>query len=217
MIIDIPTRTIRTARFKFWLPPNVHNVRGLVVLVPGSNGDGLDLADDEPWQEWAAKNRLGLIGCFFMDKDPCGIEGYCKAHEESGEALLWAIREFSNTIKRPAIERVPLFLWGFSAGGQFNYEMNAAFPERVGAFVVNKGGIYYTALCSPMARKTPGLFFVGAKDDQWRQDVVRGLVQVNQRGGAQWKLVVENCAHQPGESEEKGMKFFEGVLMALEH
>jgi pimeloyl-ACP methyl ester carboxylesterase len=36
-----------------------------------------------------------------------------------------------------------------SAGGQFNYEFAAWKPDRVAAFVVNKGGIYYTAKGTP--------------------------------------------------------------------
>ena len=103
-------------------------------------------------------------------------------------------------------------LWGFSAGGQFNYEMNAAFPERIGAFVVNKGGIYYTALCSERARRNPGLFFIGMKDDQWRQDIVKGLVQVNRRGGADWQFVAEDCAHEEHDSEAVSQAWFEKLL-----
>ncbi len=48
----------------------------------------------------------------------------------------------------PEIAQAPLLLWGMSAGGEFNYEFVAWKPERVAAFVVNKGGIYYSALLS---------------------------------------------------------------------
>ena len=35
--------------------------------------------------------------------------------------------------------------------------------ERVVAFVVNKGGIYYTALTSKAARDVPGMLFIGER------------------------------------------------------
>jgi hypothetical protein len=50
-----------------------------------------------------------------------------------------------------------------SAGGQFNYEFVAWRPERVLAFVVNKGGIYYSALLPQAARNVPGILFT------WRE------------------------------------------------
>lgn len=216
MKIEVPTKTLRTAEFKVWVPPNVESksekVRGVVVLTPGSNSDGTGYVRHEGWRKFATDEKLAIVGCYFLDKDPCGIEGYCKANEESGQSLLWAIREFSEKLKLPALDRVPLLLWGFSAGGQFNYEMNAAFPERVGAFVVNKGGIYYTALVSALARQTPGLFFIGTRDDTWRQDVVKGLVAVNRRGGARWRLIPENVGHDEGASEATSQQFFGQVL-----
>jgi hypothetical protein len=71
-----------------------------------------------------------------------------------------------------------------SAGGQFNYEFVAWKPERVLAFVVNKGGIYYSALLSQAARNIPGILFVGGKDLEFRTNTITGLFAVNRRGGS---------------------------------
>ena len=213
MYVQIPTKIMRCADFKFWLPKHVKGgLKALVVLTPGSNGDGRGMVDDKVWQEFAEKNKFGLVGCFFQDKQPTAIEGYARASEESGGALLWAIRAFSNHVEEVELEHIPLLLWGFSAGGQFNYEMNAAFPDRVGAFVVNKGGIYYPALCSERARRNPGLFFIGKKDAPWRQAIVKGLVQLNGIGGANWSLIEEDCGHGEKDSEAISQAWFEKVL-----
>ena len=61
----------------------------------------------------------------------------------------------------PKLADAPLLLWGMSAGGEFNYEFAAWKPERVVAFVVNKGNVYYTGLASDAARRVPGLLFTG--------------------------------------------------------
>lgn len=213
--VGIECEKIKCAEFEMWFPPKVVDKvvkpRAVVVLVPGSNGDGRNMVDWKGWQEFANETDTALIGCCFQDKNPTGIEGYCKAAEESGPALLWSLREYSDRMKMD-LEHIPLLIWGFSAGGQFSYEMNAAFPERVGGFVVNKGGIYYSSLVSELARKTPGLFFIGQKDDQWRQDVVHGLIAVNRRGGAKWVLVQEKVGHDVGMSEGLGQKFFRGLI-----
>lgn len=218
MQLSIETRIIRRAEFEIWVPPavrdKVNEPQAIVVLTSGSNGDGRGYVHDHTWQEFAVRNNAPLIGTFFQDKDPTGIEGYCKANEESGECLLWAVRYFEDELKLP-LEQCPLLLYGFSAGGQFNYEMNASYPRRVGAFVVNKGGIYYTALVPELARMTPGLFFTGKKDSQWRQDIVKGLISVNRRGGCKWFLVQEDCAHAEHNSERMSRTFFEKILKGV--
>lgn len=211
MDISIPVEKLRYAKFRFALPEGLKQPRAILVLTPGSNDDGRPMVEWEEWKKFSLREDLAMIGCFFQDKDPSAMEGYARASEESGGALLWAIREIQDQLKLP-LEHIPLLLWGFSAGGQFNYEMNASFPERVGAFVVNKGGIYYTALCSTPARTNPGLFFIGSKDAKFRQEIVTGLVGLNGRAGSNWLLVTEDCAHEIHQSVELSKRFFTKVL-----
>ncbi len=100
-----------------------------------------------------------------------------------------------------------------SAGGQFNYEFVAWKPERVAAFVVNKGGIYYSALLSQAARSVPGILFVGGKDLEFRTNTIVGLFAVNRRGGALWALATEpGAAHIVGRSRDIALMFYEDVL-----
>ena len=100
-----------------------------------------------------------------------------------------------------------------SAGGQFNYEFVAWKPERVAAFVVNKGGIYYSALVSQAAREVPGILFVGGKDLEFRTNTIVGLFAVNRRGGALWALAEEPAAaHVVGRSRDLTLMFFDDVI-----
>ena len=203
------------AEFKFWSPKDAATLRGVVVLVPGSNGDGRPMADDPFWQAFAAKNSVALLGCRFTDKphDQSFIEDYVNVSRGSGQALIDVLAKFASRASHPEVASVPMFLWGMSAGGQFNYEFTAWKPERVGAFIVNKGGIYYSALLSKAARDVPGLLFVGEKDLQSRVETITGLFAVNRRGGAVWALVVEpGLAHVVGQSKELGALFFEEML-----
>jgi hypothetical protein len=113
----------------------------------------------------------------------------------------------------PEIATAPLLLWGFSAGGQFNYEFVAWKPERVLGFVVNKGGIYYSALVSHAARNVPGIFFIGGKDLEFRTNAILGLFAINRRAGALWALAEEPSAdHVEGRSRELALRFFEDLL-----
>ena len=104
-------------------------------------------------------------------------------------------------------------MWGMSAGGQVDYEFAAWKPERVLAFVVNKGGVYYSALVPRAARNVPALLFVGDKDLAFRVDTIAGLFAVNRRAGALWAYVVEpDTAHVVGRSRELSAMFFEDIL-----
>ena len=210
-----PGTNFDKAEFRFWAPKETASLRGLVVLVPGSNGDGRSMADDAFWQEFAVKNKVALLGCRFTDRphDQSFIEDYVNVSQGSGQALLDVIAKFATRSNHSELGSAPLFLWGMSAGGQFNYEFTAWKPERVGAFIVNKGGIYYSALLSKRAREVPGLLFVGEKDLASRVDTITGLFAVNRRGGAVWALVVEpGAAHVVGKSKEFGALFFEEML-----
>jgi poly(3-hydroxybutyrate) depolymerase len=213
-----PGANFDKANFRFWAPDGVTQLRAVVVLVPGSNGDGRSSADDPFWREFATKQKVALLGCQFTDKphDQNFIEDYVNVSRGSGQALLDVLAKFAARTNHPEVATVPLMLWGMSAGGQFDYEFVAWKPERVAAFIVNKGGIYYSALLSKEARAVPGLLFVGGADLQSRIDTITGLFAVNRRGGAVWGLVVEpGAGHVVGASRDLGALLFEEVLAGV--
>lgn len=210
-----PGANFDKANFRFWVPDGVSQLRAVVVLVPGSNSDGRSSADDPFWRDFATKQKVALLGCQFTDKphDQNFIEDYVNVSRGSGQALLDALGKFASRTNHPEVATAPLLLWGMSAGGQFNYEFVAWKPQRVAAFIVNKGGIYYSALLSKEARAVPGLLFVGGADLQSRIDTITGLFAVNRRGGAVWGLVVEpGAGHVVGASRDLGALLFEEVL-----
>src|SRR5690349_955034 len=210
-----PGANFDKAEFRLWYPPSAETVQATLVLVPGSNGDGRPMADDRFWQEFAARHRLAIVACRFTDKphDQAFIEQYVNVSQGSGQALVDALAGFADRTRHAELATAPLLLWGMSAGGQFNYEFVAWKPERVAAFVVNKGGIYYSALLSRAAREVPGMLFVGGKDLAFRTNTITGLFAVNRRGGALWALADEpGVGHVVGKSRDVSMAFFEDVL-----
>lgn len=185
-----PGANFDKAQFRFWAPAETGPVRGVLVLVPGSNGDGRPMAQDSVWQKFAAEQRLAIVACRFTDRahEQGFIEEYIAVSRGSGDALLTALAGFAQRSGHPELATAPLLMWGMSAGGQFNYEFVAWKPERVAAFVVNKGGIYYSALLSRAAREVPGMLFIGGKDLAFRNNIIAGIFAVNRRGGALWAL-----------------------------
>ena len=193
------------AEFRFWYPDSAGPLRALVILVPGSNGDGRPQVDDEFWRAFATRLNLGLVGCRFTDKqhEQMFIEHYVNVSKGTGQALLDALGSFARRSGHAEVADAPLLLWGMSAGGEFNYEFAAWKPDRVVAFVVNKGNVYYTGLASDAARRVPGLLFTGAQDLE------------NRRAGALWALTQEpGVGHAVARSRDLAAMLFEDMIAA---
>jgi dienelactone hydrolase len=204
-----------TAAFRLWHPDEIETVRGVVVLVPGSNGDGRSQVEDPIWRDFAARHGLALLGVHLTDAPHAQmfIERYVDVGKGSGQALLESLERFAERSAHPELASAPLFLWGMSAGGQFNYEFAMWKPERVAAFVVNKGGIYYTAQAPEASQKVPGFFFIGGTDLEYRNDIIAGIFAINRRAGALWALAVEpGVSHEVAGSKEVALQFFEELI-----
>ena len=212
-----PGHNYDKAEFRLWYPDAAGPFQAIVVLVPGSNGDGRAQVDDPVWQAFATKHQLALVGVRLTDKphEQGFIEHYVNVSQGSGQALLDALTAFAGRARHPELATAPFLLWGMSAGGEFNYEFVNWKPERVVAFVVNKGGIYYNALTSQAARSVPGLLFVGGKDLDSRIQTITGLFALNRRAGALWALSEEpSAAHVVGRSRDIALLLYEDMLAA---
>jgi poly(3-hydroxybutyrate) depolymerase len=210
-----PGNNYDKAAFKLWYPQTAAPIRAVVVLMPGSNGDARPQVDDPVWRDFATRHQLALLGCQITDKphDQNFIEVYANAAEGSGQALLDGLSDLATKSSHPELATAPLLLWGMSAGGEYNYEFVAWKPDRVAAFVVNKGGIYYTALASQATRSVPGVLFIGGKDLDSRKNIITGIFSLNRRGGALWALAEEpGAAHIVGRSRDLAVMFFEDIL-----
>ena len=172
------------AEFRFWAPDGAGKLDGILVLNPGSNGEGRQMASDPVWRQWAASHKLAVIGTHFTDKVPSFVEDYADVSKGSGQALLNAINKFAKRSKHPELAKAPLVLWGMSAGGEVNYEIAAWKPERVAAFIVNKGNFYYTGTASKAMRGVPALLFVGNDDLQYRVTAVTGTARLSRSSSA---------------------------------
>lgn len=212
--VEIPRRARETfdqAAFHLWLPDHAGPVRGIAVALDGINVDGRHLAGRAQWQEFAQRNSLALVSCYFATTDLEQIT-YCRAEYGSGRALLAGLAELGRRSGHPEFEKVPLFLLGFSAGGQFSYSFACFAPERVAAFCSNKGGIYDTKTTAA-ARQVPGLFIVGANDTGSRRTAARTIFLENRKQGARWCMANEpKRGHQTGYANDLALPFFEAVM-----
>ena len=203
------------AAFQLWYPDGTVTIAGVLVLLPGSNSDGRIMVEDTIWQNLARRNKFALLGCFFTDRPHknMDIEEYINVKEGSGDALLLILTRFAEKSGHAELSKVPLLFWGFSAGGEYSYEFACWKPERVIAFIVNKGGIYYTALASEETQNVPAIFFVGQNDLEFRTIVVKGIFTANRRFGALWTFTDEpDLGHAIGKSQQMAALFFNEII-----
>lgn len=201
-----PRDNFDKAAFRYWQPDDISAIKGIAVLVPGINGDGRGWVNDQAWQSFAERHSFALVACYFTG-------GYCEANNGSGAALLEAIKEFAQKSGHPEVENAPLILWGHSAGGQFNYEFACWKPDRLIAFIVNKGGYYSTYNPSPETLQVPAVFFIGANDSQIRMQNITQFFSTGRRKGAPWTLAVEpNSGHEIGGTQNYAISFFDTII-----
>jgi dienelactone hydrolase len=201
------------AEFRFWKPNSNNDYKGVLVIVPGFNGDGRKAVLDSVWQNFATKHNFLIAACHFKDyKDSVGKPPYREVSKGSGEVLLTAIKSYSKTISKNYINDLPLLFFGFSAGGQYNYEFACWRPEKVLSFVVNKGGYYQTGIAPIETHKVPGIFFIGEDDKYYRNDMIQGIYSINRNFGANWTLIIEkNTKHSRKNSKNLSISFFESI------
>lgn len=213
-----PSAVHNMAAFKMWTPPDVGKFRGILMLNPGSNGDGRAQVDDKYWQDFAIKHDFALIDTHLTDHihPNMMIEDYIQVDKGSGKAILGTIDHFARESGHEELSNAPFLLWGMSAGGELNYELAAWIPERVIAFVVNQGGYYYSSAPQEATRQKPGIFFVGLVDLPSRSTMIRGMYLTNRRAGALWTLAEEkDVAHEIVGSRDLAVIYYEEVMKAL--
>ena len=214
--VEVPAgKNYDLAAFRLWIAEDAAPIRGVLVLMPGSQYDGRPWVTDPYWQSLARRHDFALMSSYFIDKPhpDMDIEYYVAVGQGSGQALLCALTAFGASTGRQEIGTAPLALWGFSAGGEFNYEFAAWDPRRVIAFVVNKGGIYYTALTSFETRRVPGILFTGEQDSQFRINTIVGLFSLNRGPGALWALAQEpGVGHEIGLTKQMGGMFLDQMI-----
>jgi hypothetical protein len=99
-----------------------------------------------------------------------------------------------------------------SAGGQFSAGFVAWKAERVAAFIVNKGGIYYSALVSKAARDVPKHSLRRRKDLEFHEYHRRSLCRQSPRRRALGARAGASAAHVVARSRDLGAILFEEVL-----
>ena len=184
-----------------------------LVLLPGFNESGGHLADRPEWVSLAKKTRSAIVACTFVTRPKSeGFRHYAAAGFGSGEALETAIVRFSDGLGRPEISRLPLIIYGHSAGGQFAYGFSCYRPGRLMGFVSVKGGIFFP---EPVAETyhVPGLLISGEKDLDRRKKAIRRLFESHRAEAAPWCWMEEKGkGHSEADCPKVAVPYIESII-----
>jgi len=199
------------ARFRWWAPPDVKNLRGVIVLIPGRNGDGRGLVDNPEWQQFANEMQFALVGCsFYGEKDHFTYQG--DPTGDVAKTINDAVEKLAAKNGHPELKRPPLVLWGHSAGACVNEVYAYRFPDRALA-VINLKGPRGPGKTSPAKNTVPFLVIVGSKDKpDWVKDA-RANYEAGKAARAVWTLALSPTeGHEGGKSQPLALAFLRSVI-----
>ena len=138
---------------------------GVLLLVPGCNGDGRGmLSESGSWARFADAAHLVLVGPTFQTtlEEVHSRKGYYYPELWSGEATLKALEQIR---AKTGVQTDKLLVFGFSAGAHFAHRFALWKPEKVAAFVAYSARWWDEPKVS--LRDTPGLIMCGEADERF--------------------------------------------------
>ena len=171
------------AHFRIWFPPAANTLRGVYAYLNPHLSDSRGIAYDDDFRALCQSRDFVLLGAQ-LDS----------SHMDSGigEAVLAALTAFAEMTGHSELAHTTIFFDGWSWGGQFAYHFTLWRPDRVIAFVTQKGGYHDTGPAAN-AVLVPGYLFIGEYDLPYRIENLTGIFEQHRPLGARWIL-----AMQPG-------------------
>ena len=130
----------------------------------------------------------------------------------SGAVFLQALVEFGNQSSHKELATAPIALWGHSAGAQWSCSLANQHPERVMAFVANRGSDYYWRIRPELCR-IPALWIAGEKDQF--TDIIGHMADAYSSGadGRALGICGRAGSYPPaGNSKEFGIAFLDAIF-----
>ncbi len=201
------------AQFSIWFPKNVETYRGILYLGAGYEYSSIPMMKEKRWQDFARENQFVILTSYMKSRTEEDNDiSYWQAEYGTGQELLNALKYFAKEANHPEVAKAPLAMWGFSAGGQFNYQFACWKPERVITYVAIKGG-YYFAEMNDEALKIPALFFTGENDLPRRIQAVDELFKKNIKTEPLWCLAKEaDSEHEIGKTYDLAIPWLSEVV-----
>lgn len=191
-------------RVRAWIPDEdtLPVIRGILFAGNGAGSNNKVAANNPLLQDWALQKGFVVMGT------AAGNLG----EDDAWNQFMSSLNSVINDSGRLELHHAPVLYWGHSMGGQQAYGMARRIPERMVAFIVNKGANYVKESgVDPW--NVPALMIAGETDSDLRRDNIRNLYLEGRAEGAPWALLEEyRQSHSTGNSMHIAFGFFEDIL-----
>ncbi len=206
-----PSYTAYAHDTRLWIPNDVTVIRGVIVLANGAGGDQRGRTAETDWQAFARAHGFALMGTHGY---VCYGNGTTSVDTEV-PVLLGDLAWYATASGHPEVTNLPFVLGGWSGGGQVAYGINTKIPERVIAFITNKGAYYIQNPLAAAALKTPSIGVAGQLDGVGGRTAVKNNFESNRPLGALWADAFEwNTPHAEGNVDGVFFTFFDHAIRA---
>lgn len=151
-------------QFRAWIPDNVDRLRGIVLNLPGTNGDTRNVTTNGTFQARLPGMGFGIVGL----RDVLGFTdvSYWGLNTTEAHANLQLLLDtIASKFAHPEIGNAPVLADGISKGGISASYLTALVPERVIGYVADKGfGGGSTGYDPTNLSRVPGLLISGSGD-----------------------------------------------------
>ncbi|MCS6245815.1 MAG: hypothetical protein H2172_18455 [Opitutus sp.] len=184
-------------------------VHGVLILLPGMNGDGKILITEKAWLDFAKNQGLGLMGVSFSSPPALlysnPAKGYYYPEQGSGAALLAGLNKIYG-------KDVKILLYGFSGGAQFGSRFAELYPNRMLSWAAYSAS-FWKAPNSATLTTAPGIVAC-AEFDAERYGPSFAYFQQGRRKDARWTWVsIGNVGHMRHKRFEEFVRaYFAAVL-----
>ncbi len=204
-----PTAHLERALFRWWAPPGAKTVRGILVIIPGRNGDARHATNDPEWQALAAKHGFAIIGCHFFKNDPT----YQSDPDGStAKTLLKAVSELASAHGHPEAASAPLAFWGHSAGSNTAERFAFRHARRTLAIASIKG-TWGPGDATPQKCDVPILCCIGKTDNPDWVETATKFYEQGRQGRAVWTLALHPSeGHGDGATKPLAIAFLDEII-----
>ena len=171
---------------------------GILVLLPGYNGNGAKMLLEPKWRNFARENNL-ILGAFTFVSDPDLLReggGYYDTAKCSGDAAVDALRRIGGG-------KLPVFIYGFSGGAHFAANFAESHPRAVRGWCAASFDEKNRAKpkIDNVKNRPPGIVACGTADS--RIDSARNYYFKGRKAERKWTwLEVPGLAHARSDAVE---------------
>ncbi len=206
-----PTPDLEAAQFRWWVPEGAQQLRGVLVVIAGSNGDSREAVNDPEWRDLVSRHSFAVMGARLF-KTGRGPAYQGDPDGKTSATILRAVAELAAASGHREAANAPLAFWGHSAGSNTSERFALRNPRRT-IGVVSIKGTWGPGEATSEKCGIPFLCTIGKTDSpDWVETSCRNYEQ-GKLNRAVWTLAFhQKEGHEAGGTKPLAVAFLDEVI-----